>query len=1095
MKTGTILDTFLNKNNRMKYLIGFVFVLLFGFLGFAQESPDVVLTTGHNDQINAMDVTPNGRFLASASNDKQIKIWDLSTGMEFRTISGTAGRVEQLAFSPDNVHLAGTSFNEELLVWNVISGEVIYSGKAGATRGLTFSKDGKRLYFVDENSNTAVFDMDTKGIKRLCDIYSTEFVVDKTNQKLYILDHLGNIHKVDMNSGATDHTTQLFDSFTVPFSNSDITQDGRYIATGYADDKLRIYDTEKKEFHYESKAFDSKLVSLAFDHSKPIVYVSLHSGDIVLFNYKTKKEVERTNLRNSPFRTQCLSAHPDGEIVLFANNDLITLFDFNKRKVFKQLERRVNRIFNMAYDPMGRYLAVATDKAQLKLWDLRLNKVVDSIPAFFPCEFTPDGKSIIAMTYQINLGLFDVESGKQVKTFNTDAELIQSVSVSPDGKKLAGAGYQNIVKVWDLETTDRIASMSGHMGGILSLDFHPEKPWVVSGSLDQTARVWDYSTKKELVKFEEQTVSVKSVKFSPDGTQLATAAWDKSIYLRKTGTWEIEHKLTGHVNIINTIDYSGDGTVLISGGGNNSVGDADNSVICWDTKTGDNLCQFKDHRGEILKVISDPQANRFFSASVDGAVKYSDYSTCELVATYQAIGSKEFMIFTPDNYYIASRNALSGIAFRIGDKLVPFEQFDIHLNRPDIVADRIGKSSPELIRAYHYLYKKRLKKLNLDEGSIQMDFNLPKVINETKYDIVTTEKAQKLWVKAWDDNYNLKQINVFVNNVPIFGQGGLPVPGNVKSYRTEIEIPLIADKNKILISVMNSNGVESLYESLEIVRNGDPEKHDLYIVAIGVSDYQDERFKLKYPTKDAQDILNKFKESESMYSQVHSKLLINQDVTVENIESLKTFFSGCTHEDFAVIFIAGHGVLNADYDYFYGTYDMDFDSPEGRGLPYTKISGLLDQIRAYRKLLIMDTCHSGELDKDEIEEGPAVEQEDGDVQFRGVGVGIRKKEGIGVENSIKISEDLFSDIRKGSGATVISSAGGAEYAMESDEWKNGLFTYVFLKGLTASATDKGVYLSEIRAYVNQEVYKLSEGKQIPSAREENISRDYIIFGN
>jgi len=141
----------------------------------------------------------------------------------------------------------------------------------------------------------------------------------------------------------------------------------------------------------------------------------------------------------------------------------------------------------------------------------------------------------------------------------------------------------------------------------------------------------------------------------------------------------------------------------------------------------------------------------------------------------------------------------------------------------------------------------------------------------------------------------------------------------------------------------------------------------------------------------------------------------------------------------------------------------------------------------------MDTCHSGELDKYEVEAGePQIEQ--GDVQFRSGGAGVRQKEGLGFENTIKYTEGLFTDIRKGSGATVISSAGGAEYAIESDEWQNGLFTYVFLKGLS-SAVNKKVYLSEIKKFVNTQVKILSNGKQIPSAREENISTDYIIFEN
>lgn len=1073
---------------------GLFILLLFGITTFGQVRPDVVLTTGHNDQINAMEITPNGRFLASASNDKQIKIWDLATGMEFRTLSGSDGRVEQLAFSADNKHLAGTSFNSEIIVWDIISGKEVYSGEAGSGRGLFFSKDGSKLYFIGEDATLAVLDMATLTVSQLFSEYTVDYTIDKNREIAYSLDHLGGLYKIDLKTGTQLGKYQLFDEYTYPFSNSDISPDGKYIAYGFSDDRFRILNTETGKFDFVSPSYESKIVCLGFDRTNPIVYIAIHEGDVILFDYKTHKIVERKVASPAAFRVQCLTTHPDGEIVLLANNDVVTLYDFNKRQVFKRLDNRVSRIYNMAYDPTGRFLAVATDKLQLKIWDLHLNRVVDSIQAFFPCTFTPDGKSIIAMTYTVNLGLFDVATGEKKATFDTNYELIQSLAVSKDGTKLAGAGFQNKVKVWEIESHQLITEMTGHEGGILALDFHPNKPLIVSGSLDETARVWDYSSGKELMKFTDQTVSIHDVKFSPDGNQLATAAWDRSIYLRNTSNWQTTHKLEGHVNIVNTIDYSSDGKVLVSGAGNNTVAEADNSVMCWDTQTGAMLCQLKNHHGEVLKVICDSGNKRFFSASVDGAIQYSDYGSCELIATYQAIGSKEFMIYTPDNYYIASKKALTGIAFRIGDKLVPFEQFDIHLNRPDIVATRINKSSPQLIKAYNYLYKKRLKKLNLDEGSMQLDFKLPQVINETKYDIVTTAPSQKLWIKAWDEDYNLQRINVYVNNVPIFGENGLAVPEKTKSIRKEIEIPLVNGNNKILLSCMNSNGIESLYESVEIYRDNDPEKHDLYIVTIGVSEYKDSRFNLKYPTKDAQDILSTFERTQNRYNAIYSKLLINENVTLENLKGLPAFFANCSHEDFAIIFIAGHGVLNSDYEYFYGTYDMDFDAPELRGLPYGQLSSVLSQIKAYQKLLVMDTCHSGELDKDELEDGPAVEVEQGDVRFRSAGAGVRKKEGIGADNFSKVTEDLFSDLRKGSGATVISSAGGAEYAMESDQWKNGLFTYVFLKGLTDN-NDSQVYLSEIRAYVNQKVPELSNGKQIPTAREENISRDYIIFGN
>src|SRR5690554_958967 len=97
----------------------------------------------------------------------------------------------------------------------------------------------------------------------------------------------------------------------------------------------------------------------------------------------------------------------------------------------------------------------------------------------------------------------------------------------------------------------------------------------------------------------------------------------------------------------------------------------------------------------------------------------------------------------------------------------------------------------------------------------------------------------------------------------------------------------------------------------------------------------------------------------------------------------------------------------------------------------------------------MDTCHSGEVSEDEVmladnsEEDLAFE----DVTFRAVGPNLR--EGSDTKASAgKMARLLFADIRKGTGATVISSAGGVEFAMEGEDWKNGLFTYCLLNGLT-----------------------------------------------
>lgn len=94
-------------------------------------------------------------------------------------------------------------------------------------------------------------------------------------------------------------------------------------------------------------------------------------------------------------------------------------------------------------------------------------------------------------------------------------------------------------------------------------------------------------------------------------------------------------------------------------------------------------------------------------------------------------------------------------------------------------------------------------------------------------------------------------------------------------------------------------------------------------------------------------------------------------------------------------------------------------------------------------------------------------------------------------------KEMFSDLRKGTGAVVVSSAGGGEFAFEGENWKNGVFTYSMLNGINTLLADKNkdkkITISELQDYIMKQVQSLTNGRQKSTMRQENIDNDFVIW--
>ena len=342
---------------------------------------------------------------------------------------------------------------------------------------------------------------------------------------------------------------------------------------------------------------------------------------------------------------------------------------------------------------------------------------------------------------------------------------------------------------------------------------------------------------------------------------------------------------------------------------------------------------------------------------------------------------------------------------------------------------------------------------------------------------------------------------VSVNEVPVHGPEGIPISQSlVKQISYKIPVTLSQGRNKIQVSVINEKGSESPREMLNIVQTSPTVKPNLYVLAIGVSDYLDNDFDLKYAAKDANDLITLLKtpKTPAFYGQVKTMSIANQDATRENIIKAKEFLMQVSVDDEVILFVAGHGLLDDKLNWYFATHDIDFSNPAIRGVKYEELEGLITGIPARKKLMMMDACHSGEVDKAESSLVAAtVANSSPNVKSRGFKSKMVVQNPVGLKTSFEMMQQLFADLSNGSGAMVISSAGGAEFAFESPQWNNGVFTYSVLEGLKTGNADKNkdktITVSELRDYVIAKVQNLTQGKQTPTSRKENLEFDFRVW--
>jgi WD40 repeat protein len=1018
-------------------------------LSFCQQD-EIALSVqqGHTSEILLADISSDGRFLATYGNDEKIIFWDLRSGNQFLFLYFYPG-IRYLQFeSGYTLSLSDSLQNYKL--------DPI-GQKAAVNDKPLFNSDttqyGEQFLTINEKGIT-LYNQDLQKLRAQTPNYIdepfTSVAVSSTQNEIYAACEDGWIY---VYSAELDYLTAL-KGHSNDVNDLVVSADGKLLYSVSADRSIIEWNLETRQIQrrLSGKSYATNGASLSPDGT------SFSFGDEIGF-LKTitinNSTLELHSARKSVYAINH-TLQPDDSTIIFAGNDNGIMSVSNDKT--KQLSRGVNFTPKLAFHN-------AVTKG-LDLYRLPYASVYD-------LAISPNSRWLVYQchaddTYMTYRRIYDLSTNKKSHKIYTYGH-----------KKLNEVSFLNDSVFFTLDI------------------YKVRKAYDENSRLPNNALTfWKIKTTEKNRLYEKKvaltTPAVMAVAINSTVIGLLSPTGTVSVFGVNSGI-QSETGIGGMVSIFAL--------------GENQIALVDNEnkihlAVLNGTKL-DTTGVLTGHQDAITSCVYHKENGQLFTTSKDATVRIWDTRTFQLLVTLIPIGAENAIYITPDNYYMTTSKDLNSFGFTKGSFYFYPEQFDPVFNRPDVVLERLGFADSTLIQAYHQAYLKRIEKLGFTEEMLKSDFHLPElsITNENVFARITSEDMLVLNIKAGDSKYLLDRINVWVNDVAVYGTRGFSLRNDAAySIQQNVTVPLAKGFNKIQVSVVNQAGAESYKSTLNITCTTGKEKPDLYIVTIGCSKFIDSKYDLNYAAKDAEDLLGLFTQRE-LYGQVIPKKILNEQVTLENIISLSDFFKPADINDEIIIFFAGHGVLDNELDYYLASHDMDFSNPAARGIPYSALENLVDGVAPLKKLIFIDACHSGEIDKSEIDtkdQDEKTENENPDLKFRKVGNNLQQKENpLGLQSTSQLTKSLFADLRKGTGATVISSAGGMEFAIESNEWQNGLFTYCLLEGIKSKKADLNkdgkIMLKELQGYVGQQVTLLSDGRQQPTSRIENNSIDYRIW--
>lgn len=622
----------------------------------------------HDAPVNHGEFSPDGAWIATASNDRSVVVWDAKTGNPTARLQ-LKHLARSVKFSPDGSKVVTASSDRVAVIWDYKKGTngIVLLPHQSYLKHAEFDPEGRRVATASDDKSARVWDVETG--KQISKSFEHD---DRVNHVSFSPDGKFMVTACRGQAGGAAGYAQIWDLSTGDphgprlehdggVTKAIFSRDGLLVATASGDLRMQVWIAATGRPAYAAYKHERPVVDVEFSPDSSKLVTASQDATAVIWDVKAGRVIG--TVRHNGSVNSVRFSFDGARILTTLSDNSAQVWDAESGKALAEPVKHQKAVVHGTFSPDGsRFLTVSSDKSA-RVWRMPTNSSpavrIQHRQTVLAAKLNFDESLLATASWDAAIRIWDPETGAASGAPLPNGTNATAIVFHPHNNQLVTGGIDGSLRLWDLSDRDRPRYLIHHRKRITVLEFSPDSSRLLSASRDGTLALWRLPDRKPERTFRHTGNWVEFATFSADGKRILSCAndlpakiWDAEtgaalISLPNAGAvvhadfsptgdkvvtantegdafvWSIVadpptiiHELP-HASCVNIARFSPGGDIIVTASN-------DRTAVLWNTMTGDPIAEPLMHEGAVRHAEFSLDGRAVITGSDDGVVRVWD---------------------------------------------------------------------------------------------------------------------------------------------------------------------------------------------------------------------------------------------------------------------------------------------------------------------------------------------------------------------------------------------------------------------------------------------------------------------------------------